>query len=172
MADPATAAPQVKPVSENKPPKALMLVMNPLMKLLLRSPLRGNIGKGLLLITFTGRKSGKRYTTPVAYQDRGSTLIIFVDGRWWRNLLGGAPVAVLVDGQQWAGQAEAITDPDVVVAGMLEFLRLRGLDHARQLGLRLADPTREPTAEELRIMTKGRALVRVSLPGRKQPAAG
>lgn len=171
MADPTTVAPQVKPATETKPPKALMLVMNPLMKLLLRSPLRGPLGKGLLLITFTGRKSGKRYTTPVAYQDRGDTLILFVDGRWWRNLLGGAPVTVLVDGQRWEGRAEANPDPDAVIAGMLEFLRLRGLSYAPRLGLRLADPTREPTPDELRVMTKGRAIVRITLPGRKPPAA-
>ena len=37
------------------------------MKFILRSPLHGMVSKYLTLITFTGRKSGKNYTTPVSY---------------------------------------------------------------------------------------------------------
>ena len=35
------------------------------MKLVLRSPVHKMVSKTVLLITFTGRKSGKTYTTPV-----------------------------------------------------------------------------------------------------------
>lgn len=42
-------------------------LMNCVPQLLLRSPLHGLMSNRYLLITFTGRKSGKRYTTPVAY---------------------------------------------------------------------------------------------------------
>ena len=42
-------------------------IFNPFMVWLLRSPLHKLASKNTLLITFTGRKSGKKYTTPVNY---------------------------------------------------------------------------------------------------------
>ena len=45
---------------------------NPLMKWLLRSPLHGVVSKMYLLVTFTGRKSGTVYSTPVEYSARSA----------------------------------------------------------------------------------------------------
>ena len=42
-------------------------IFNPLMIWLLHSPLHKIASKNTLLITFIGRKSGKKYTTPVNY---------------------------------------------------------------------------------------------------------
>ena len=41
--------------------------VNNAMKFVLRSPVHGMVSKFTLLITFTGCKSGKTYTTPVSY---------------------------------------------------------------------------------------------------------
>jgi hypothetical protein len=70
--------------------------VNPLVRLILRSPLHGLMDGSLLLIIYRGRKSGKDYTLPVQYARDGSTIYI-VPGMpekktWWRNLRGGAPV--------------------------------------------------------------------------------
>ncbi len=54
----------------------------------------GNVfGTKVLLLTTTGRKSGKRYTTPLTYVDDGDNLVIIAsnggsdrDPDWWRNL--------------------------------------------------------------------------------------
>src|SRR5262249_17743027 len=48
-------------------PEPLFVVINPVIRALLRSPVHGLMSKSLMLITFTGRKSGRRYTTPVRY---------------------------------------------------------------------------------------------------------
>ena len=37
------------------------------MRFILRSPLHGMVSKTITLISFTGRKSGKAYSTPVSY---------------------------------------------------------------------------------------------------------
>ena len=50
------------------PPWVFKWIMNPAIKLILRSPLHGLMSKRLLLITFTGRKSGKQFTTPLGYE--------------------------------------------------------------------------------------------------------
>jgi len=39
---------------------------NPIMKWLIRSPLHGLVSKSMLVIGYTGRKSGKRYETPMS----------------------------------------------------------------------------------------------------------
>jgi hypothetical protein len=44
-----------------------MEIGNVFVRLLLRSPFHGWLSDNVLLLTYTGRKSGKRYTIPVAY---------------------------------------------------------------------------------------------------------
>jgi deazaflavin-dependent oxidoreductase (nitroreductase family) len=66
----------------------------------------------LLLLTFTGRKSGKKFTTPLRYVQEGETLRMIVVYPWWRNLLGAAPVRVLLRGQMRTGTAEVLPEED------------------------------------------------------------
>jgi len=85
-------------------------MLNKTMKLLLRSPLHRVISKYLLLITFTGRKSGKTYTTPVSYAQEDGQVTIFTHANWWKNLRGGAPVSLRLRGRDVQGQAEPIAE--------------------------------------------------------------
>jgi len=48
-------------------PGFTLKIMNPLMKALLYSPLHGEVSKSLMLLSFTGRKSGMKFTPPVGY---------------------------------------------------------------------------------------------------------
>ena len=65
---------------------------NPLMLWLLRSPLHGVVSSMYMVVNFTGRKSGKAYSTPVEYWQDGDTLMFFTTrSRVWLALeLGGA----------------------------------------------------------------------------------
>lgn len=47
---------------------------NDFMAWVLRSPFHGMLSNGMMLITITGRKTGKTYTTPVGYYVEGDTL--------------------------------------------------------------------------------------------------
>jgi hypothetical protein len=64
-------------------------ILNPIAKVILRSPLHGVMSRRLMLITFAGRRSGKHYTTPISYVQEGHTLLLGVGGPWWKNLRGG-----------------------------------------------------------------------------------
>ena len=71
---------------------------NHAMEFVLRSPVHMPISKTIPLITFTGRKSGKTFTTPVSYSQHGDQVYVFTHAAWWRNLRdrgsppgGGAP---------------------------------------------------------------------------------
>ena len=49
--------------------------INPLVAAVLRSPFHWLLSFGLMLITVTGRRSGRRYTIPVGYQRHGDLLV-------------------------------------------------------------------------------------------------
>ena len=92
---------------------------------MLRSPFHVFMG-GLLLITVTGRKSGHAISTPVNYARDGDTLLITskADRTWWKNLRGGAPVTLLMNGKTYRAQATVIEDRTSVEQQLLHFFRL------------------------------------------------
>jgi hypothetical protein len=73
-------------------------VVNPLVGAVLRSPAHRLLSGRLMLLTVTGRRTGRALTFPVGYREDGDRLHVHVASpeqkRWWRNLRGGAPVAV------------------------------------------------------------------------------
>lgn len=104
-------------------------LVNPLIRLILRSPLGSVWGAAPLLITYRGRKSGQEYTLPVQYTLDGNTLYIIVgmpeQKTWWRNLRGGAPVQVTLHGKTRPGYALLLqpdTDREAMVRGMELYL--------------------------------------------------
>lgn len=83
---------------------------NPIITSILRSPLHGLVSGMYMLITFTGKKTGKAYTTPVQYRQQG-VLLKLVTRRsrtWWKNLRGGAPVTLYLHGRDLKGLAEVL----------------------------------------------------------------
>lgn len=160
---------QAKPAAETKPPLVLMKVVNVFMKPMLRSG-KGNLGNVLMLLTFTGRKSGKKFTTPVGYQREGDTITIFTDSAWWKNMEGGAPVSMVVKGQRLRGWAEPVTDKEEVLHYFQNVLREKGDEGSRELALRIPKG-HVPTEEELRIMLRDRVILRIKVQGNRSPTA-
>jgi hypothetical protein len=87
-------------------------ILNPAIACLLRGPLHRIVSGNLMLITFTGRKSGKTYTTPVRYVSKGADILCFTTPviPWWRNLVGGAEVDLLIKGESGRYLATALVD--------------------------------------------------------------
>jgi deazaflavin-dependent oxidoreductase (nitroreductase family) len=92
---------------------------------MLRSPLHVFMG-GTLLITVTGRKSGRAISTPVNYARDGGTLLVTskADRTWWKNVRGGARVALLINGKTYQADANVIEDRAAVERELLRFFRL------------------------------------------------
>jgi hypothetical protein len=145
------------------PSDSLMKLVNPLIKALFHSPLEGGLSKQLILLTFTGRKSGKTFTTPVGYTLEGDTLVAFTHRQWWKNLVTGAPVAIRFRGKDYKVKPEVVTNSVKLALKMQAYLRENGLKSARAQGLSF-DYTREPSLEELREGLEGRAEIRIKLP--------
>ncbi|HEX6506067.1 MAG TPA: hypothetical protein VF221_00395 [Chloroflexota bacterium] len=103
---------------------AMFTILNVFMRLLLRSPLHGVLSGNTLLISFTGKSSGKRYVVPVSYMQDGSTVTCFTAARWWKNLRGDAPVTLRLRGKDVAGTAQVeAQDKDAVAQGLSTFLQ-------------------------------------------------
>jgi len=138
---------------------------DPLMSAILRSPLHGLLSGSTMLITVRGKRSGKRYTTPVNYVRKGSELITvsFRSRRWWRNLRGGAGVTVRLRGADVEAQATAVEDPAAVAEGLAWLVRASPA-YARHLGVAF-DASGEPDPAGLARAAEGRVLVRAQLAG-------
>lgn len=122
--------------------------LNQTMKFILRSPLHGMVSKTVLLITFTGRKSGKTYTTPVSYSQEDGQVTIFTHATWWKNLRAGMPVTLRIQGREFQGLAEPVAeDKGAVAAGLAAHLRKVPSD-AKYYGVTFDDQG-DPRAEEV-----------------------
>jgi deazaflavin-dependent oxidoreductase (nitroreductase family) len=106
------------------------------------------VSKSVLLITFTGRKSRKTYTTPVSYSQYDDQVYIFTHADWWKNLRSSAPVTLRIRGREFQGLAESVAeDKPAVAAGLIEHLRKVPID-ARYYGVTFDDHG-NPRAEEV-----------------------
>ncbi len=87
--------------------RAVNVPMRAALSLPFATPLSGN----LMLIAYTGRKSGKAYRQPVSYVRDGDVLLTPGGGRWTLNLADGRPVRIRLRGRWTPARAELVTDP-------------------------------------------------------------
>ena len=91
---------------------------NVLVAAILRSPFHWFLSSGLMLITVTGRRTGRSYTIPVGYQRHEHVLTILASEapkkQWWRNFHDPAPVEMRVKGKTLSGVAHLVapTSPE------------------------------------------------------------
>lgn len=137
---------------------------NRIMSGLLRTPLHRPVSKTIMLITFTGRKSGKIYTTPISYAREGDKVTAFSRSKWSRNLGGGAPVTLRIKNVEYSGQANLIADDKAAIAeGLRSFLRLVRFD-ARIYGVKF-DKNGEPIWEDVQRAAEKVSMIQVQLNG-------
>ena len=109
-------------VSSNNVPMSVraLRTFNPAIVALLRSPLHPMMSRDLLVIEYEGRKSGKRYTKPLAYVGDEKALYLFARRKmsdWWRNLPDGGRLRVLHRGK-WRDASVSVvevTTPEALV---------------------------------------------------------
>ena len=120
------------------------------------------IGKIILLLTTTGRKSGQKRVTPLQYEE--------IDGRyylgsargtrsdWYRNIAADGRVEVRVKNRRFRGMAETVTDP----ARIANFLEIRLRRHPRMMGLLMQKAhglPKHPSREQLFELAASEAMV-------------
>ena len=143
--------------------KVMTRLSNPLMKMILRSPLHGWVSNNVMLITVAGRKSGKLYTTTVFYQRQGDSLSIISmrSDTWWRNLRGGAPVTLSLQGRDVKAQGIVIEDEQSVAASLIPYLQ-QAPRSAKFVGL-TPDSSGQFRREDVVKVAHSRVMVQVKL---------
>ncbi len=90
---------------------ALQGLANRLVRGLLRTPLVCRaVGNRLVTLYLVGRKSGRRYSVPVAYTSHDGVLFIGTPFAWGRNLRTGDPVDIRLKGRRRPADVQVITD--------------------------------------------------------------
>ena len=134
---------------------------NDFVKFFLRTPLYVFMGN-TMLITVTGCKTGKKYTTPVGFYREDNTLWIISNRErtWWRNIKDGGDVELRIRGKDVCGFAEAILDEGAVARQIEDYVNHIPMA-AKPLGVRVENG--EPNPDDAARLAKERMFVRIKL---------
>ena len=120
------------------------------------------IGKLILLLTTTGRKSGMKRVTPLQFERIGNDYYLGaargLKADWVRNIQVNPCVEIRVGSKQFEGEAEVVTDPK----RFADFLEVRLERHPRMIGLIMEKAhglPRQPSREQLESLAKEEAVV-------------
>jgi hypothetical protein len=142
---------QSNAITISHPPDAFLRVVNPIMKLLLRTPFAGAARNQLMVVNFTGRKSGRAYSIPLSAHLIDGNLYAMAAATWKNNFRDGAPAQVLHNGKTTTMHGELITDKALVADLYSRCAESYGVKRAeRAMGLGFRDhqmPTHDQFAE-------------------------
>ena len=120
------------------------------------------IGRIILLLTTTGRRSGMKRGTPLQYEMIGSDYYLGaargVKADWVRNIQSDPQVEVRVGAKHFYGTAEVITDS----SKFADFMEVRLERHPRMIGLIMQKAhglPKRPSREQLEDLAKDEVFV-------------
>ena len=120
------------------------------------------IGRIILLLTTTGRRSGMKRVTPLQYELIGSDYYVGaargLKADWVRNIQTDPQVEVRVGARHFSANAEVVHD----ASRFADFLEVRLERHPRMIGLIMEKAhglSRHPTREQLEELAKTEAFV-------------
>jgi deazaflavin-dependent oxidoreductase (nitroreductase family) len=137
---------------------------NRIMQGILQSPLHGLISSGIMLVKYTGRKSGQRFSVPVSFTVDEEERLWTVSLRkrtWWRNLRADAKIVLRFKGKDRLARCEVLEAEADVRQGLRTLLALAPV-YARYMEIPL-DEAGQPDAQALENAVARRVLVRFEL---------
>jgi hypothetical protein len=142
---------QSNPISISHPPAVFLRVVNPIMKLLLHTPFAGAARNQLMVVDFTGRKSGRPYSIVLSAHVIDGIIYAMTGAVWKSNFRDGATAKVLHAGKTTTMHGELITDKVHNADLFARCAESYGVKRAeRVMGLGFRDhqmPTRDQFAE-------------------------
>jgi hypothetical protein len=152
-----------KPVVERVHlPLALMRVINPLARRLI---VRGVAGKQLLVLHYTGRRTGRHYDMPARYHIVDGVPLVLTSAGWRHNFAGGREVEVTLRGKRLRARAVLEYDANAIAVLYERLIGQFGLKRAQRRFAFRINVQRQPTRGELREMVErsGLAIVQIEL---------
>ena len=120
------------------------------------------VGKIILLLTTTGRRSGKKRVTPLQYEEIDGLYYLGaargLQADWVRNIQACPEVEVRVGARHFLGFAEVVNDP----LKFADFMEVRLERHPRMIGFIMAKAhglPRRPSREQLEGLAVDEAMV-------------
>jgi deazaflavin-dependent oxidoreductase (nitroreductase family) len=119
------------------------------------------VGRVVLLLTTSGRKTGLPRLTPLQYEEVNGDIYLGssrgVKADWFKNIQANPCVSVQVKGRRFQAMAEPVIDP----ARIADFLELRLKRHPRMVGaiLKSEGLSFKPTRTELEVYAANLAMV-------------
>jgi deazaflavin-dependent oxidoreductase (nitroreductase family) len=147
------------------PPRTLMRLIKKPPQLAYALGLGPIIGRTVLLLTTTGRKSGQPRVTPLQYEIINNDVVIAsargTAADWYRNIVANPQVQVRIKNRRFTGSGEPVTDPGRIA----DFLAVRLERHPRMVGriMRAAGLPEHPTRADLEAYATDRAMVIIHL---------
>ncbi|KUI34711.1 hypothetical protein AU195_09330 [Mycobacterium sp. IS-1496] len=131
------------------PPQALLNVINPGLRLALKTPL-GSALKQFMVVSFTGRKTGRRFSVPVSAHHLDGDLYVILEAKWKHNFRDGATADVTHNGRTTRMNGHLITEPNAVADIVHRVADGYGAKKAQQtMGLKFRGDT-VPSIDEFR----------------------
>jgi deazaflavin-dependent oxidoreductase (nitroreductase family) len=113
-----------------------------------------------MLLTVTGRRSGRSYTMPVTrHEQPDGTLVVSAAGNWRHNLRDDAEVRVTLDGRERNAHATLEHDPLQAAQVFKGLLERAG---KRAVGVRV-NVKHSPTTEEIKPVLTNRVIAYLKL---------
>lgn len=136
-------------VEVSHPPAAVVRVLNRVLLFALPTPLGVPMRKAVLVLRFTGRRTGRRYDVPVTAHRGDDSLMVLTSAPWRVNFRGGRDVDVTYDGRTTPMRGVLVEYARTVAETYLRQIEELGLRQAqRQLGIKIT-VARVPTLDEL-----------------------
>ena len=143
--------------------KILFNLINPIVKVLLRSPLHSLISKNTMIIEYVGHKSGRVMSTPVSYVRKGNDIFSFADPihLWWKNLKANKDVQLTIEGKIYEGKAQIIENQDEIVESYNYFLNI--LPRSAKFSNVQLDENNDPLMDDVIAASKKIKFAKISL---------
>ncbi len=123
------------------------------------------VGKIILLLTTTGRKSGLKRVTPLQYEEINGKYYLGsargIKSDWYRNIKADPRVEIRVKNLRFKGLAETVTDPIRIA----DFLEIRLERHPHMIGFMMQKThglPKRPNRQQLEKLAVSEAMVLIT----------
>ena len=100
-----------RPALRNTLLGTVLRLLNPVMRLILGSPLHWPLSRWWILLRWRGPQTGEPHTIPVSHVREGDALLVTTGDRWWRSLQRSAEVSARVSGRWRTVHPVVVEDP-------------------------------------------------------------
>lgn len=146
---------------------ALIRPVNPLVMALLRSRFHRVASGALLVVSWSGRSSGRRFSIPVGYQRDGDDVIVLLTRpevkSWWKNFRSPWPADLLLAGRERTAMGSLVPPGSQALFALVEKTIRATPWMAKQFGIEGFDAARGLSPAERSIVEKSAAAIRFEL---------